>query len=212
MQLSDDGSADEAEQTPATLQALLGADATGRRMSPQVQRLLSANRGKLGAIGAQRTLVDEMETSEDGALPGGSNIPSDRDHGSADTLDIRTRYVQSAVEDIEQQTTMQKMREQEQLIQRLMQKLEETQVAVGQLQNSPGRMAADEDVSFKMATGSASTTAMQEQMRAQQELIQMLAVNMAESTRLQRESVELSKQQYAGSKVRKDTDKSFDTL
>ena len=214
MQLSDDGSADEAEQTPATLQALLGADATGRRMSPQVQRLLSANRGKLGVIGAQRTLVDEMETPGDGALPGGSNIPPDRDHGSADTLDIRTRYVQSAVEDIEQQTTMQKMREQEQLIQRLMQKLEETQVAVGQLQNSPGRMAADEDVSFRMATGSASagTNAMQEQMRAQQELIQMLAVNMAESTRLQRESVELSKQQYAGSKVRKDTDKSFDTL
>jgi hypothetical protein len=52
MQLSDDGSADEVEQTPATLPALLGADATGRRMSPQVQRLLSASRGKLGAIGA----------------------------------------------------------------------------------------------------------------------------------------------------------------
>ena len=205
MQLSDDGSADEVEQTPATLPALMGADATARRMSPHVQRLLTGSRSRLGAIGAQRTLLDEMETSGDGTPPGGSTIPPGRDHGATDT----TGYVQSAVENIEQQATMQKMREQEQLIQRLMLKLEETQVAVTQLQNSPGRMAADEEVSFKTTS---STMAMQEQMRAQQELIQMLAVNMAESTQLQRESVELNKQQYAGSKVRKDTDKSFDTL
>ena len=194
--LEDDRYSMDVDSTPAPKFTGQGAGSE-KHISPQLARVLKAKQERFGTD--SQTLGDAMNLSGRTSPIGGQRPPAWVSGASG----TKTGFVESAVEGIESLT-------QEQRIAQLQLMVQQQQQQIDHFHNSPGKgLQIDDDIEFSSSNQGATLALMREQMASSNSMIAMLAKAMADGNALQKESVTLSKQQYASSKATKTVEKKF---